>query len=92
MTKSGNLYIADPGHWFVLTKYGYMKTPEKLKAKRKIGYPIEGFERQIPAFAVESEAVVECLDFHCEYEELGACGNVAECMWCPVMTSGGKAV
>lgn len=45
--------IAEPGKQFVLTEYGYDKTPESVKSERKIGRPLKGFEERVPTSWLE---------------------------------------
>lgn len=49
---------ADPGKRFVMTEYGYEKTPDHVKPERKVGEPIKGFETRVPTSWIEKEYVV----------------------------------
>ncbi|GLG89146.1 hypothetical protein [Sellimonas catena] len=51
--------MADPGKKFVLTDYGYSRTPEAVKKERKIGKPITGFEQKVPVSWIEKGYVEE---------------------------------
>ncbi len=50
---------AETGKQFLLTKYGYQKTPDYVKHEREVGKPVKGFETSVPASWVEKEYVVE---------------------------------
>lgn len=58
--KVGNINaVADQGKRFILTGYGYKKTPEDVKAERKIGEPVRGFEQRVPVSWVRKGYVKE---------------------------------
>lgn len=50
---------AENGKQFVLTEYGYNKTPDSVKHEREIGKPVKGFETSVPATWVEKGYVIE---------------------------------
>lgn len=50
---------AGKGKKFILTGKGYRKTPDEIKAERKEGEPIKGFEKKVPSTWVEKGYVVE---------------------------------
>lgn len=50
---------AENGKVFILTEYGYQKTPDHVKHERKIGKPVKGFETSVPATWIEKRYVVE---------------------------------
>lgn len=50
---------ATEGSVYILTEYGYKKTPEDVKAERTIGKPIPGYETHIPASWEEKGYVIE---------------------------------
>lgn len=50
---------ADDGKHFVVTEFGYHKTPDRVKKEREIGKPIKGFEREVPKSWVEKGYVKE---------------------------------
>lgn len=50
---------AQSGKQFLLTEYGYNRTPDHVKHERKVGNPVKGFETVVPASWVEKGYVVE---------------------------------
>ena len=50
---------AQNGKHFVLTEYGYNKTPDRVKLERRIDEPIKGFEYRVPTSWIEKGYVVE---------------------------------
>lgn len=44
---------------FLLTKYGYEKSPDNVKIERKIGEPVKYFETSVPVSWVEKGYVKE---------------------------------
>lgn len=50
---------AKEGKIFVLTKYGYEKTPSNVKPERVVGKPVKGFEYSVPASWLEKRYVEE---------------------------------
>ena len=36
------------GKQFLLTEYGYRKTPDHVKHERAVGKPVKGFESKVP--------------------------------------------
>lgn len=44
---------AEHGKLWSLTKKGYEATPENVKKERKVGQPIIGFEKRVPASWIE---------------------------------------
>ncbi len=50
---------ATAGKQFLLTEYGYQKTPDHVKHERAIGKPVKGFESSVPVSWVEKGYVVE---------------------------------
>ena len=51
--------IAENGKMFVLTEYGYQKTPDHVKPERAVGKPIKNFETSVPVEWVEKGYVIE---------------------------------
>ncbi|MCM1192009.1 MAG: hypothetical protein NC123_18335 [Butyrivibrio sp.] len=51
--------IAETGNVFVLTEKGYKETPDRIKAERKIGHPLKGYERGVPASWIKKGYVEE---------------------------------
>lgn len=47
------------GNYFVLTKYGYEKTPDNIKSERKINKPLKGFEDRVPTSWIKKGYVTE---------------------------------
>ena len=50
---------AENGKNFVLTEYGYQKTPDHVKPERAVGEPVKGFENRVPVSWLENGYVVE---------------------------------
>ncbi len=50
---------AKEGKIFVLTEYGYEKTPCNVKSERAVGKPVKGFEYSVPASWIEKQYVEE---------------------------------
>lgn len=59
MDKSVDNTIADKGKHFVVTEYGYEKTPDRVKPERKVGAPIEDYEYRVPTSWVDKGYVKE---------------------------------
>lgn len=59
MRMGSSQALADPGKKFVLTEYGYTKTPEDIKSERKIGEPVKGYEFSVPVSWVKKGYVKE---------------------------------
>lgn len=50
--------IAEPGKQFVVTEYGYKKTPDAVKPEREVGKPVKGFEDKVPPSWIKKGYVV----------------------------------
>lgn len=55
-------YIAEEGCVFVLTEYGYYRTPEAVKPERTIGKPVPLFEKKVPISWVKKGYVEERIE------------------------------
>lgn len=52
-------YAADEGCVFVLTEYGYERTPEAVKRERAVGKPVPLFSEKVPASWIKKGYVEE---------------------------------